>query len=209
MTDLNVEDYMGKISVDKKPTPVNKKRKRSTTKTDSENNELRSKARFYCNCPEQWRSVSKYSEKRMIDFVHEREFNDEQNLHDNIFNFAVSILGTSLDIILKGNSHIKNEIESDESLKQAIRQEGCRFVSFLNNRFKIISLTAIDVFNGKQKQKLLDPPPETIEEIIINGDHEGANDSSKGQQNMDREDVIFTTTTSESIEEEEIETQAT
>ena len=207
---MDVEDYMGKISVDKKPTPVNKKRKRSTTKTDSENNELRSKARFYCNCPEQWRSVSKYSEKRMIDFVHEREFNDEQNLHDNIFNFAVSILGTSLDIILKGNSHIKNEIESDESLKQAIRQEGCRFVSFLNNRFKIISLTAIDIFNGKQKQRLLDPPPpETIiEEVIINGDHEGTNDSPKGRQELDRENVIFTTTTSKDIEEE-IETQAT
>ena len=206
MTDLNVEDYMGKISVDKKPTPVNKKRKRSTTKTDSENNELRSKAKFYCSCPEQWRSVSKYSEKRMSDFVHEREFDNERNLHDSIFDFAVKILGTGLDIIMKGNSHIKNEIECDENLKQAIRLEGSNFVSYLNNRFKIISLTAIDVFNGKQKQKLLDPPPETIEEIIINGDHEGANDSSKGQQNMDREDVIFTTTTSESIEEE-IETE--
>tara|TARA_B110000261_G_C12797097_1_gene242774 strand:- start:62 stop:496 length:435 start_codon:yes stop_codon:yes gene_type:complete len=142
----------------------------------------------------------------MSDFVHEREFDNERNLHDSIFDFAVKILGTGLDIIMKGNSHIKNEIECDENLKQAIRLEGSNFVSYLNNRFKIISLTAIDVFNGKQKQKLLDPPPETIEEIIINGDHEGANDSSKGQQNMDREDVIFTTTTSESIEEE-IETE--
>ena len=189
----------------KNPTPVTKKRKRSTT------NELRTKARFYCNCPEQWRSVSKYSEKRLTDFVHEREFSDERNLHDSIFNFAVSILGTVLDITMKGNSHIKNEIESDESLKQAIRLEGSNFVSYLNNRFKIVSLTAIDVFNAKQKQKLLDHPPETIEEIIINGDHEGTNDSPKGQQELDRENnVIFTTTASEGTRtEEQIETQAT
>ena len=63
---------------------------------------------------------------------------------------------------------MRAEIVSDVTLRQSLEQEGSKFEQFLTNKFKIVALTSIDVFNGKQKQKLLEPP--IVEEEIIPDD---------------------------------------
>ena len=52
---------------------------------------------------------------------------------------------------------------SDITLRQSIEQEGGNFIQFLTNRYKIVALTCVDTFNGKQKEILLRPQI-TIEE---------------------------------------------
>jgi hypothetical protein len=194
MTDIG--DYLANESVPAQVTaePSNKKRKRSLTKDD----ELRQKARFYCKCPEQWRSVSRYSEKRLTEFVQEKEFNDQQQLYDSIFTFALNVIASGLDIVTHGKGHVRTELENDVSLKQAIEQEGCKFIQFLNNKFKIVALIGIDTFNGKRQQMLIEPILETIEEI--NGGTGGQEDSQDGQSIVVAEDIHTTTTDAEETE---------
>ena len=50
--------------------------------------ELRNKARYFCSCPEQWRSVSRYSPERMQCFVEENQFREQQNLQGQIFDLV-------------------------------------------------------------------------------------------------------------------------
>ncbi len=52
---------------------------------------------------------------------------------------------------------------SDITLRQSIEQEGVNFIQFLTNRYKIVALTCVDTFNGKQKEISLRPHI-TIEE---------------------------------------------
>ena len=46
---------------------------------------------------------------------------------------------------------------SDITLRQSIQQEGGNFIQFLTNRYKIVTLTCVDTFNGEQKQISLRP----------------------------------------------------
>ena len=41
---------------------------------------------------------------------------------------------------------------SDITLSLSIEQEGDNFIQFVTNRYKIVALTCVDTFNGKQKQ---------------------------------------------------------
>jgi hypothetical protein len=190
MTDT-IGDYMADIPAVVTVEPKNKKRKKTVTRDE----ELRQKARFYCKCPEQWRSISRYSEKRLLEFVQEKEFNDQQQLYDSVFTFALNVIASGLDIITQGNGHVRTELENDVTLKMAIEQEGSRFIQFLNNKFKIIALTSIDVFNGKRHQSLLEP---IVEEVIeeINGS------SENGQPDVVSEDIFVTQEEGECREED-------
>jgi len=46
---------------------------------------------------------------------------------------------------------------SDITLRQSVEQEGGSFIQFLTNRYKIVALTCVDTFNGKQKEISLRP----------------------------------------------------
>ena len=54
-------------------TPKAPKRKRDTETKTHDTDELRKKARLYCSCAQQGKSVSRYSSQRMTEFVEERE----------------------------------------------------------------------------------------------------------------------------------------
>jgi hypothetical protein len=158
---------------------VSKSKKRKKPSDDGTRQELLEKARFHCKCPEQWRSVSKYSDKRMLEFIQEKEFTEQQQLYDSIFNFTLSIIASGLDVALQGNDYIRQEIEADVSLRQSIEQEGSRFIQFLNNKFRIVTLTSIDAFNGKKKQRLLEPT------IVIEEISDGANSKGRGENHSE------------------------
>ena len=46
---------------------------------------------------------------------------------------------------------------SDITLPQSIEQEGGNLIQLVTNRYKIVALTCVDTFNGKQKQISLRP----------------------------------------------------
>ena len=46
---------------------------------------------------------------------------------------------------------------SDITLPQSIEQEGGNFIQLVTNRYKIVALTCVDTFNGKQKEISLRP----------------------------------------------------
>ena len=161
MTDINVDQYMAATTTQPQPVVKALKRKREHAET---NNELRQKARLYCQCPQQWKSVSRYSDQRLMEFVQEKQFDQQRHLYNTVFGFAHTLWALSMDIILKGNGFVKQQIENDLSLRDAIEEEGVNFVSFLNNRCKFMALTTVDCFNGKRQQLVSQPETIVIEE---------------------------------------------
>ena len=139
---------------------TNKKRRAEKQPIDDD---LRNKARFYCTCPEQWRSVSRYSADRLAVFVQENEFQEQQHLQNQVFDFVQRGLAYLADKFSGGGGYVQEQIENDQSLRSAIVAEGGNFVSLLNNKVKLFSLMAVDTMTGKMNQRLREPQ---IEEII-------------------------------------------
>ena len=143
-----------------------KKRKSEKQPIDED---LRNKARYYCTCIEQWRSVSRYSAERLVQFVQENEFREQQHLQNQVFDFAQRGLGYLIDKFSGGNGFVSEQIENDQSLRSAIVAEGGNFVSLLNNKVKLLALLATDTMTGKLNQKLREPQIEDITQEIKNG----------------------------------------
>ena len=161
MVDVSVDRYMAATTTPPQPVIKVQKRKRDNAET---NTELKQKARLYCRCPEQWKSVSRYSDQRLMEFVQEKQFDQQRHLYNTVFGFTHTLWALAMDIILKGNGFVKQQIENDLSLRHAIEEEGVNFVSFLNNRCKFMALTAVDCFNGKRQQLVSQPETIVIEE---------------------------------------------
>ena len=161
MVDVSVDRYMAATTTPPQPVVKLQKRKRDNAET---NTELKQKARLLCQCPEQWKSVSRYSDQRLMEFVQEKQFDQQRHLYNTVFGFAHTLWALSMDIILKGNGFVKQQIENDLSLRDAIEEEGVNFVSFLNNRCKFMALTTVDCFNGKRQQLVSQPETIVIEE---------------------------------------------
>ena len=150
----------------KVPEPVKKPKKRKHSelkKTDTDTDDLKNRARFYCKSPDQWLIVKKYGKDRLEQFVIEHDFNTQQNLYESLFGFIHKVLAVMCDKLTAGEGHVQEQIMSDITLRQSIEQEGGNFIQFLTNRYKIVALTCVDTFNGKQKEISLRPQI-TIEE---------------------------------------------
>ena len=131
--------------------------------------DLRNKARYFCTCPEQWRSVSRYSAERLAQFVQENEFKEQQHLQNQVFDFVQRGLAYLADKFSGGGGYVQDQIENDQSLRSAIQAEGGNFVSLLNNKVKLFSLMAVDTMTGKMNQNLREPQIEDITQEIKNG----------------------------------------
>jgi hypothetical protein len=147
---------------------TNKKRKAEKQPADDY---LRNKARFYCTCPEQWRSVSRYSAERLSQFVQENEFKEQQHLQNQVFDFIQRGLGYLIDKFSGANGFVSEQIENDQSLRSAIQQEAGNFVSLLNNKVKLLALLATDTMTGKLNQNLQEPQIVEITQEIKNGNN--------------------------------------
>ena len=196
----DIEDFMyvgdEKKVADVPAVSISKKRKKPSI-DQSGRDELKQQARLHCSCPQQWKSVSKYSQNRMTEFVLEKEFESQQALYDNIFGFAHQVLALAMDKVMFGNGFVQEEIESNTQIQQSIKQEFSNLTQFLNNRCKLLMLTGISAVNGKRAQ-LAAEPKETvtiIEEIQDDEQppprqHEGEADSQAGPPWVVPEDIL-------------------
>ena len=167
-----VDEYMANKSesIVESEVIIKKKRKRDVVGDDVTT--LKQKARLYCTCPQQWKSVSRYSQKRMEEFINEKDFERQQQIYTSVFGFAHQLWALTADTIARGNGHVKRELESDMSLRQSIEAEGTQFVQFLSNRWRMLALTGVDVFNGKKNQRMAEP----VEEVHIEETDDGGNE---------------------------------
>ena len=190
---MSVDEFFDKSDDSTSPVPqqVTTKKRKRTAAADISTDDLKKRARLHCKCPEQWRSVSRYSQKRLEEFVNEQDFMQQQQLYESIFGFAHKLLGLVMDTVSQGNGHVSQEIEADLSLRRAIEQEGSAFVSFLSNRFRIVALTAVDTFHGKQKEIASRPQIEVLQ------DHETPDQGSPSTDVAPEADWIPTASTSE------------
>ena len=168
-----VDEYMANKSesIVESEVIIKKKRKRDVVGDDVTT--LKQKARLYCTCPQQWKSVSRYSQKRMEEFVNEKEFSRQQEIYTSVFGFAHQLWALAADTIARGNGHVQRELESDMSLRQSIEAEGTQFVQFLSNRWRMLALTGVDIFNGKKNQRLVEP----VQEVHIEETDDGGNEA--------------------------------
>ena len=145
-----MEDFFPKENV----PVVTKKRKTEKQPVDEE---IRKKAQFYCTCPEQWRSVSRYSKERLEQFVQENEFKQQQSLHLQVFDFVQKGIAFVTDKLSNGGGYVEEQIARDTNLRTAIQAEAGNFVSLLNNKVKLFALMAADTATGKMNQRQNEP----------------------------------------------------
>jgi hypothetical protein len=194
---MGVDEFFQEEKTDSEPKQVTGARKRkAVTTTKEDTTDLRQKARLYCKCSEQWRTVSRYNSKRLLEFIEEQEYNNQSTLYESVFGFVHSLIALAMDTVGKGDGNIQTEIESDMSLRQAIEHEGGHFAQLLSNRFRIGLLVAIDTYNGKMKEIKERPPAPIIEEVRDESDDHSQNTELDG-------DVVQQQTTTHTEEEEE------
>lgn len=189
--DITISDFLPPLTKDTVPAVVTKgaakKRKRTVEDDNTNTDELKRRARLFCKCPEQWRSVSKYNPKRLEEFVTEKTYEQDQVLYDGVFDFAHSMYALLLDKLSGGGGYVEQELKSDISLRQCIEVEMANICQFLTNRYKLVALSTIDVTNAKRRQYLEAPPdPEIVEET--NGTDNTDNCDQKGPDFMEHPD---------------------
>ena len=139
----------------KESAQVTKKRKAQEKPLIDE--DLRKRAQYMCSCPEQWRSVSKYGNQRLQEFVTENEFRQQQSLQLQVFDFVQRGLAFVTDKLSAGGGYVQEQIENDQNLRTAIQAEAGSFLCLLNNKVKLFALMAADTATGKMNQKLKEP----------------------------------------------------
>ena len=151
-----------------------KKKKRKLEKKEGEKDEEREtkeKARLYCSCSEQWVVISKYSAQKLKEWVELKEFDNQKKLNETIFSFVHSAIAYAFDLILRGDSYIKQEIENDVSLRHSLEIEAGNWATLLSNKLKIGCLLSVDSANGKMRQRQENKSSVVITEIEENGHH--------------------------------------
>ena len=94
----------------KETAVTSKKRKAEKPIIDED---LRKRAQLFCTCPEQWRSVSRYSKERLEQFVQENEFRQQQSLQLQVFDFLQKSLAFATDKLSGGNGYVQEQIENE------------------------------------------------------------------------------------------------
>ncbi len=149
-----------------------KKRSRKTPYSRSEDTELsglRAEAKSLCSCYEQYRSVARYSKDRLRDWVESKKFDQDSAMRASLFDFVHKGYAFALDFVTKGGGHVRQQIESNTSLRTAIEQEGRDLVRFMNNKVKIATLTATGIVEGKMEQSTLKKNSlPFVEEVVVN-----------------------------------------
>jgi hypothetical protein len=97
----------------KVPEPVKKTKKRKSSelkKIDTDTDDLKNRARFYCKSPDQWLVIKKYGKDRLEQFVIEHDFNTQQNLYESLFGFVHKLLAVVCDKITAGKDMFKSKL---------------------------------------------------------------------------------------------------
>jgi hypothetical protein len=148
---------------------------------DTELQDMRKKAKSLCSCYEQYRSVSKYKKERLKEWLQQKEFDTDAALRASVFTFAHKFYATAVDFFTKGDGLVAARLGSDLTLRTAIEDEGRDLIKYLNNKTKILFLTASDTFEAKKEQrekKKLDQPV-TIE-VVTNHEQQQPSNHEAG-----------------------------
>lgn len=156
-----------------------------------EANDLRKRARYFCSSPEQWRCVSKYGDQKIEAWVQDQEFQQKKQFQKSVMDGAHRVLATIVDKVSAADGHVKEQILADESLRQAIHEEGSEWVSFLNNKIKGVLLLALDVVNGKSNQLRAEPrrPSHVDSSVRIEEETPSGSDLGGGQEEAQEEET--------------------
>jgi hypothetical protein len=165
-------------------TKPRKKRKRAEDDTDLD--ELKKKAESLCGSWEQAKIVRRYKKERLKDWIQQHEFDRDAAMRATVFDFIHKGYAAALDFISKADGHVESRVLSDLTLRQSIEDEGRDFVKYLNNKAKILFLTASNVYEGKREclnRKTTEPHIEEIQDEEPNeyepepeGDYEAEKD---------------------------------
>ena len=159
MSDFNV---ISDVSNNEKPTKVTGKKRKHEKEEDL--TELRAIAKSFCSCPEQWKSVSRYKKERLQEFVDAKNFERDQAMRETVFSSLHKLFAFGLDLVSRGDGHVREQIENDLSLRDALEQECGSLLKYLTNKSKIAFLTATDTINGKMIQKQSEPAIQHVDD---------------------------------------------
>ena len=164
-----------------------KSRSKPYEKGDTELKDMRAQAKSLCNSYEQYRSVSKYKKERLRDWLEQKQFDSDAQLHETVFSFAHTAYAFVIDFMTKGGGHVRDRLSNDLTLRTAIEDEGRDMVKYLTNKSKIAFLTVSDTWEGKLEQRVQKQnEPAVIEEI----QEYGAGAETTENNNETRDDVL-------------------
>jgi hypothetical protein len=165
MSDFNIIET---VSEPEKPTKVTGRKRKHEIQEDL--TELRAIAKSFCSCPEQWKSVSRYKNQRLQEFVDTKQFERDQAMRETVFSSLHKLYAFGLDFFSRGGGFVKEQVENDLSLRDALEQECSSLLKYLTNKSKIAFLTSTDVLQGKVIQKQSEP----VIQYVDNEDNEAS-----------------------------------
>jgi hypothetical protein len=91
------------------------------------------------------------------EFVDSKNFERDQAMRETVFSSLHKLYTFGLDFFSRGGGFVKEQVENDLSLRDALEQECGSLLQYLTNKSKIAFLTATDTINGKMIQKQSEP----------------------------------------------------
>ena len=169
---MSLDEFMDN-STEERP----KKKQKITVDTTEEFEELRTKAKAMCSCPEEWRQISKYKLARLKEWVTEQQFLRDKQTQQSISMGAAGIFAGLLDWASGSKGYVQNELMSNQGWRASFDEEMSTFTQLLSNRMQLAVLTTNGVVNGKQAQLKLSPevPEERID--IVDEEINSSNDT--------------------------------
>ena len=70
-------------------------------------------------------------------------------MRETVFSSLHKLYAFGLDLVSRGDGHVREQIENDLSLKDSLEQECSSLLKYLTNKSKIAFLTTTDVVKGK------------------------------------------------------------
>ena len=175
-------DYPEIPQEEKKPLKVTGKKRKI------DDPDIKERAKSLCRDAEEWSSVCKMSTKQLQGYVDRKEFENNANLRNSVFDGLHRAYAFIADKLSAGDGYVQEQMLSDVSLRESIENEAIPLFKYLNNKAKIAFLTGNNVVQGKIKQRIEAPVIEEIfSDSIINGEEQ--NESCEGAISMGSNEI--------------------
>jgi hypothetical protein len=148
---MDHDEFVSADDIQKEEGPKTKKRKRAVG--EDQNDTRLSTARGLCSSAAEFAIVSKFTPKKLDTWIQEQEFKRDQALKDSFFSGVHKMYAFILDALTRGEGHVRQAVENDHSLRDAIAEEGAGLLQFINNKARIGLLSGGAVISGKMSQK--------------------------------------------------------
>lgn len=147
------DEFISADGFEKEEGQQQKTKKRKRSSGEEQNDGKLSVARSLCTSASEFAVVSKFTPKKLDTWIQEQEFKKDQALKDSFFSGVHRMYAFLLDTLTRGEGHVRQAVENDHSLRDAIAQEGAGLLQFINNKARIGLLSGGAVISGKMIQK--------------------------------------------------------